>query len=92
MFISEKVDITNKFVPERDVQLHVNQYADELKKFEDMVAIVSEVDLEARFSRLRTQETNLGNWTVDILRTEFNTDLAILNSGTIRANGVFDAG
>lgn len=92
MYISEKVNITQKFAPERDLVVHVKQYADELKKFEDMVAIISDVDIEARFSRIRTEETNIGNWTADLIRTEMNTEIAIINTGTIRANGVFSAG
>lgn len=50
------------------------------------------MDIEARFSRIRTQETNIGNWTADLIRTEMNTQIALVNTGTIRANGVFDAG
>lgn len=92
MFISERVNITSRFAPERDLVLHVKQYADELKKFEDLVAIVSDVDIEARFSRIRTEETNIANWTADLIRTEMNTDLAVINTGTIRANGIFEAG
>ena len=30
----------------------------------------SETDIEGRFSRLRTQETNLGNLIADLFRTE----------------------
>lgn len=70
MFISERVNITNKFVPSRHVAIHVKKYAEELKKFEEEIAFISEVDIEARFSRLRTEETNLGNWTIDLIRTE----------------------
>lgn len=41
---------------------------------------------------MRTQETNLGNWTADLIRTELDTEVALLNTGTIRANGIFEAG
>lgn len=92
MFISERVNITSKFAPESDLAQHVKNYAEELNKFEDLVAIVSESDIEARFSRIRTEETNIANWTADLIRTEMNTELALLNSGTIRANGIFEAG
>lgn len=92
MYVSERVNITPKFAPQRDLVLHVKQYADELKKFEDKVAIVSDVDIEARFSRIRTEETNVANWTADLLLTEMNTEMSLINTGTIRANGVFEAG
>lgn len=92
MYISERVNITAKFAPERDLVLHVKLYAEELKKFEEIVAIVSDVDIEARFSRIRTEETNIANWTADLIRTEMDTDISLMNTGTIRANGIFKAG
>lgn len=92
MFISERVNITSKFAPERDIVVHVKKYADELKAFEKEIAIVSEVDIEARFSRLRTEETNLANWTADLIRTEMEADVTLINTGTIRANALFEAG
>ena len=92
MFVSEKVNITSKFAPMPDLAQHVKEYAEELKKFEQKIAVVSEVDIEARFSRIRTEETNIGNWTADLIRTEMDTDIALVNTGTIRANGVFEAG
>ena len=48
--------------------------------------------LEARFSRLRTEETNLGNFIADVMRTEFQTDFAISHAGALRANCLYDEG
>lgn len=43
-------------------------------------------ELEGRFSYIRTQETNLGNFFTDIMLEAVNADCAILNSGTFRSD------
>ena len=51
-----------------------------------------ECDLEGRFSVIRTQECNLGNFICDIMVAATNADLAILNSGTFRSDCIQPAG
>ena len=51
-----------------------------------------ECDLEGRFSRIRTGETNLGNLVTDIMRRATRSDIALLNSGTFRSDSVHQAG
>jgi 5'-nucleotidase len=58
----------------------------------DLPAGYSDVKLEARFSRIRTEETNLGNLVADLCRTEFGTEFALTNGGNLRANHVFEEG
>lgn len=72
--------------------MHVKSYADELNKLQEKVAVICETKLEARFSRVRTEETNLGNFIADLIRTEFQADFGHFNGGGLRANCVFDAG
>ena len=43
-------------------------------------------------SHLRTSETNLGNLVADAMRAEAGTDIAIVNSGSIRGNRIYPAG
>jgi 2',3'-cyclic-nucleotide 2'-phosphodiesterase (5'-nucleotidase family) len=45
-----------------------------------------QVPLEGRETLLRTRETNLGNFLCDMLKLYFNTDIAIINSGSIRCD------
>jgi 2',3'-cyclic-nucleotide 2'-phosphodiesterase (5'-nucleotidase family) len=53
----------------------------------------SEVDLDGRFELLRSQETNVSNFVADILFTEFpDTDIAFVNSGTLRSNSIIPKG
>ena len=50
------------------------------------------VDLDGRFCNIRTGETNLGNFICDIMMAACNTDVAVLNSGTLRSDRVHPAG
>ena len=47
-----------------------------------------EVDLDGRFSSIRTMETNLGTFICDIMVAATNADFALLNSGTLRYSTV----
>ncbi|XP_050673103.1 snake venom 5'-nucleotidase isoform X1 [Leptidea sinapis] len=50
------------------------------------------VPLEGRFSCIRKQECNLGNWVCDVLLAATGADLLLLNSGTFRSDQVHPAG
>lgn len=52
----------------------------------------SDVDLDCRFSSIRTMETNIGNLVTDIMRLGMKTDVAFINSGTLRADSIIEAG
>mmetsp|Transcript_54477 Transcript_54477/g.129851 ORF Transcript_54477/g.129851 Transcript_54477/m.129851 type:complete len:585 (+) Transcript_54477:108-1862(+) len=58
----------------------------------DVVLGEAFVDLDARFSSIRTMETNIGNFVADIMRINLRADLAVLNSGTLRTDAVIEAG
>jgi hypothetical protein len=47
----------------------------------------TQVDLDGRFTSVRTRETNLGNLVADVFRKAANADVALLNSGTLRWGG-----
>lgn len=49
-------------------------------------------DFDARFSSVRTMETNMGNLVADIARSSTQADIALINSGSLRADTVFPAG
>ena len=44
------------------------------------------MEIEGRFERVRTQESNLGNIVTNLMRSEYNTDIAFANAGRFRAN------
>mmetsp|Transcript_16428 Transcript_16428/g.34337 ORF Transcript_16428/g.34337 Transcript_16428/m.34337 type:complete len:379 (+) Transcript_16428:91-1227(+) len=73
--------------------------ADEVAKFQSLVnqsmdRIVgrSKVRLDARFSEIRTKETNISNFLAELLTRATGADIAILNADTIRADRFIEAG
>jgi 5'-nucleotidase len=71
---------------------HINHYTDQLKAIQEQPLGYSSNDLEARFSRIRTEETNIGNMIADMIRTEYKCDFGLINGGSIRANSVLPKG
>jgi len=58
----------------------------------ETVAGISRVPLDGLSQHLRSSETNLGDMVADAIRSDAGTDIAIINSGSIRGNRVFPAG
>ncbi|KAL8655825.1 MAG: hypothetical protein Q9226_002889 [Calogaya cf. arnoldii] len=48
--------------------------------------------LDARFTTVRTQESNLGNFVCDLMRHTYSTDCALMAGGTIRGDQVYPPG
>lgn len=67
-------------------------HAKELNERLELQAGYAGIDIEGRFSRLRTEETNLGNLIGDLIRSELGTDFGLGNGGGLRANYVFEKG
>ena len=49
-------------------------------------------ELESREEKLRREETNMGNFIADLMRTEYYCDFAFINAGCFRKNTVIPAG
>jgi 2',3'-cyclic-nucleotide 2'-phosphodiesterase (5'-nucleotidase family) len=58
----------------------------------ETVVGISRVPLDGVSAHLRSSETNLGDVVADAIRADAGTDLAIVNSGSIRGNRLFPPG
>lgn len=67
-------------------------YTDVVGKKMDEVLGNFSVELDGRFSSIRTSETNLGNFICDIMMAACNGDVALLNSGTLRSDRIHPRG
>eukprot|EP01066_Platyproteum_vivax_P009518 Platyproteum_vivax@DN4196_c0_g1_i3.p1 len=70
------------------IKEHLSSFESSMNK----IVVDSSVQLDTRFSRLRTSETNAGNWLCDLMRVSTRVHVALLNSGTIRADQLFPEG
>ena len=50
------------------------------------------VPLDGRFTTIRTRESNLGNFICDLMRHYYDTDCALMGSGTIRGDQIYSPG
>ena len=61
------------------------------QKLEKPIGYTS-VPLDARFTTVRTRESNLGNFVCDLMRYYYSTDCALMAGGTIRGDQVYPPG
>jgi len=85
-------EVSRRVAPDPAVEALVRSYGARLDRELDVVIGRTDVPLEARTSRLRTQETNIGDFVADRLREWLDTDAAFVNGGAIRTNRIVPAG
>jgi 2',3'-cyclic-nucleotide 2'-phosphodiesterase (5'-nucleotidase family) len=85
-------EISRRIAADPAVEELVRAYAARLDRELDAVVGRTDVALEARTSRVRTQETNVGDFITDLLRERLGSDVALLNGGAIRTNRTVPAG
>ena len=87
-----KTQITSDFEPDESLQKVIDGFWEDLNQKMDRPAGFSGVDLDARFGEVRSKETNIANFVADIVRYSSSADVAILNSGCLRTDGIIPAG
>lgn len=50
------------------------------------------MELDGRFEKIRTSETNLGNWVCDVILSATGADAVMINSGTFRSDQIHPVG
>jgi 5'-nucleotidase / UDP-sugar diphosphatase len=85
-------EVSRRVAPDPAVEALVRSYAARLDRELDVVIGRTDVPLEARTSRLRTQETNVGDFVADRLRERLGADAAFVNGGAIRTNRIMPPG
>lgn len=88
----QEVIVDSSWAEDPETKAGIEVYTADLEKKMQRVLCNVKVDLESRFSKIRTEETNLGNLMCDIMLTAVDADCAILNSGSLRSDCVFPAG
>ncbi|KAK7079008.1 hypothetical protein SK128_013735 [Halocaridina rubra] len=88
----EKVVVDSRFEADEELKEALKEYEAVVgEKMEETLGTFS-VELDGRFSAIRTSETNLGNFICDIIMAACNGDVAIINSGTLRSDRVHPVG
>ena len=79
-------EVSRRVPPDSAVEVLVREYAQRLDRELDVVVGRTAVPLEAHGSKVRTQETNLGDFVADTIRERLGSDVAVVNGGAIRTN------
>jgi 5'-nucleotidase len=85
-------EIGPRLSPDPDVAAVAKAFDAQVSRELDVVVGQATVPLEARRGRLRTQETNLGDFIADAFRARMNADVALMNGGGIRGDRIVPAG
>lgn len=88
----DKVEIVSTFEEDIILKKEIDEFTSVMEGQMDTVLCHFLCDLDGRFSSIRTQETNLGNLFSDIMLTSTGSDIAILNSGTLRKDEIHPKG
>lgn len=89
---TKRHEITKNLEEDPFIKSGLEQYSEILGEKMEEVLGEMQVDLDGRFSTVRTQESNLGNFICDIMRAASQTDIAFLNSGSLRSDTIHSAG
>jgi 5'-nucleotidase / UDP-sugar diphosphatase len=85
-------EVSARIAPDPTVAGLVADYEARLGRELDVVIGHTAVALEARRPRLRTEETNVGDFIADVMRRRMETDVAVINGGGIRTDRVVPPG
>jgi 5'-nucleotidase len=85
-------EVGPRLAPDPDVAAVVKTYDAQVSRALDVVVGRTTVPLESRRGRVRTEETNLGNFITDAMRARMKTDVAVVNGGGIRGDRVVPPG
>lgn len=85
-------EVSARIPPDPRVAALVAAHAERLGRELDVVVGRTEVPLEARRGRLRTEESNLGSFVADAMRARMRADVALINGGGIRGDRVVPPG
>ena len=87
-----RVDVKKDDAPDEAILKVVQQYKDEVYQSMDVVVGRTKIRLDARFSEIRTKETNVSNFLAELLTRSTGADIALFNAGTIRADRFIEKG
>ncbi|KAL3859708.1 hypothetical protein ACJMK2_009913 [Sinanodonta woodiana] len=88
----QRVDLDSSIEEDPDVKESVNHIRGDIDLKMDEELGTMAVEMDGRFSSIRTQETNLGNFVTDIILEACPADCCILNSGTFRSDRIHKKG
>ena len=85
-FRAKLIALDEKVTPDPEINQYIQLKKSELERQYGKIIATSDCFMEGTKATIRHEETNLGDFVTDILKDYFRTDIAIYNSGAIRAS------
>ena len=85
-FDAKLIPLDETVTPDPGISRYIQSKKSELKRQYGKIIAQNDCSLEGTKHTIREQETNLGDFVTDILKDHFRVDVAIYNSGGIRAS------
>lgn len=86
------IDVTAAYEEDAALKSQLAAFTESIDEHMKEVLGNFSVELEGRFSEVRTTETNLGDWVCDVVLSATGADVVILNSGTFRSDQLHPPG
>ena len=87
-----KHDVTKAIEPDEVIHKEVQDHYQEFDKKMQLINSKFDCEIDSLFSKVRTEETAIGNFIADLIRKEHHADIGLVNSGIIRADKVYEQG
>lgn len=85
-------DVVSSIPQDKAAMALVDEQTQEIKKRLDKPIGYTAAPLDARFTTVRTKESNIGNFVCDLMRYYYSAECCIMASGTIRGDQVYPPG
>lgn len=89
---SQHVEVTESIPEDPEMKRLADECEEKVGAAMDQIIGASAVDLDCRFTSIRTRETNIGNFIADVMRAGSKADVAFVNSGALRADAIIPKG
>jgi 5'-nucleotidase len=85
-------DIVSSIAEDPTAMALVDEQTQEIRKRLDKPIGYTAAPLDARFTTVRTKESNMGNFVCDLMRYYYSADCCIMAAGTIRGDQIYPPG
>ncbi|PLX66710.1 MAG: hypothetical protein C0603_10935 [Denitrovibrio sp.] len=89
---SARIEKLIKYPVDAEIAQKINYYVSKLDKIMNVVVGELGSPLNTKKKMVRTSENAFGNLVADALREYYDTEVAIINGGSIRGNKIYEAG
>ena len=89
---STSIESLNNYKPDPLISEQIEYYNSILSEIMDITIGVTETSLDTTKNAVRTEENAFGNLVADALRNYYDSDIALVNGGSIRGNKIYEAG